>query len=53
MSRLNRPLRWLVLIATGSMLLQTATQCDLGLQAAQTALLGGIAGGIYYIARHA
>ena len=53
MSRMNRPLRWLMLIATGCMLFQATTaQCDLTLQALQTALLGGIAGGLYYLARN-
>jgi hypothetical protein len=51
--RFVRPLRWLVLAATGCMLFQANTaQCDLTLQALQTALLGGIAGGMYFLARN-
>jgi hypothetical protein len=34
------------------MLFQANAQCDLTLQALQTALLGGIAGGMYFLARN-
>jgi hypothetical protein len=50
---MNRPLRWLTLIATGCMMFQVnPTQCDLTLQLLQTGLLGGIAGGMYFLARN-
>lgn len=52
MSRMNRPLRWVMLIASGCMLFQSTSQCDLQLQFIQTGLLAGIAGGMYYLARN-
>ena len=49
--RRSRLLRWVMLIATGSMMLQIPS-CELTLQAISTALLGGIAGGMYYLAKN-
>jgi hypothetical protein len=51
MSRFSRAYRWLTLVGTSAFLFQGAS-CDLTLQAIQTALLGGIAGGLYYLARN-
>ena len=47
----NRWSRWLMLIASGAVLLQVAS-CDLILQAAQTGLLGAIAAGVYWLGRN-
>src|SRR5262245_36546442 len=52
MSRMIRPLRWLMLIASGCVLLQATTGCTQQLIAIQTALLGGIAYGVYILARN-
>ena len=49
--RLNRYARWLMLIGSGAVLLQ-ATGCQFAMEALQTGLLGGIAGGLYYLARN-
>lgn len=48
--RMNRMLRWSALFAAGAMMFQAS--CDLNLQYLQTALLGGIAGGLYFLARN-
>ncbi len=49
-SRYARILRWVMLLGTGSFVLQTTSSCDQTLQVLQTGLLGGIAAGMYYLA---
>ena len=48
----TRCLRWLALIASGAMMLQTTAGCTDTLLAVQTAILAGIGGGVYYLARN-
>ena len=47
----NRFSRWLILIASGAVLLQ-ATGCEFVMQALQTGFLGAMTAGIYYLARN-
>ncbi len=49
--RYGRLLRLVALIGSGAVMLQAAS-CDLTLQFLQTALLGGIAGGMYFLAKN-
>lgn len=51
MSRMNRTLRWLLLIVAGSALFGTS-QCSVNLQTLDTLILAGIGGGVYYLARN-
>jgi hypothetical protein len=51
MSRMNRTLRWLLLIAAGCILFQTTAQCTFN-EGLQTVILAGIGGGVYYLARN-
>ena len=52
LSHSTRWFRWLVLIASGAIVFQTATSCDQFYQAAQTGLLGILAGTTYYLAKN-
>ena len=46
-----RLVRWMTLVASGAIVLQT-TGCDLFFQAAQTGLLAALAGGTFYLAKN-
>jgi hypothetical protein len=46
----NRVFRWLILLASGGIVLQ-AGGCDTTLQFLQTGLLGGITGMLYFLSR--
>lgn len=48
----TRALRWMMVIASGSMLLQVDAGCMPALEAIQTAILAGIGGGVYFLARN-
>ena len=47
----NRVFRWLMVLASGGIVLQ-AGGCDTTLQFLQTGLLGGIAGMLYFLSRN-
>ena len=47
----NRFFRWVMLLASGAVVLQ-AGGCDTTLQFLQTGLLGGITGLLYYLSRN-
>lgn len=50
--KIYRGIRWLTFVCSGLIVFQTAAGCDPALQVAQTGLLAGITGILYYLARN-